>query len=375
MCDEEMNECNFDDSAIPEPIYLDYDDFHGYLPALLNSSATRKKTMDTLFLSLRNRVYRCKEFPKGIFVNEFGELCPDDVKSGIYYCTEVPNSSPDVTADDEAVDNDPDIDNDNDLNVDEADEYWKQEEMRVSLKKTTKRKRDPVSESDEEYNEKDVDYEESEDGSEYSEDDDEDDEDDYDDEEYCPKDNKDTNEPTTKTLSTAEKKCLYLAELEVAAVETHRIHDNQIKKDKQYLIIKKLLKKIEIWCDEWSLIRNDLWKRMKSEKKGPKPHNPTIRMSYDSFLTVKTPGCDFEFRKPYSTKIITAKLDCDKSNIICECGESFSATSLLYTHISNHFKVTTPSPKKNRIVRHCVGNMSSSSGSYALFDDEDEECF
>jgi hypothetical protein len=56
------------------------------LPLLFNSSSRRKKTIDNYIapISLRNNVYMCKEFPQGVFINKYGEVCPEDPRSNVY---------------------------------------------------------------------------------------------------------------------------------------------------------------------------------------------------------------------------------------------------------------------------------------------------
>ena len=54
------------------------------LPILLNSTSRRVKTLETYIAprNLRGTVYHCVEFPDGVFINEYGEVCPDHELTG-----------------------------------------------------------------------------------------------------------------------------------------------------------------------------------------------------------------------------------------------------------------------------------------------------
>lgn len=54
------------------------------LPRLFNSSSRRKKTLDNFIAPphLHDRIYRCREFPRGVYINRHGEVLPDDSRSG-----------------------------------------------------------------------------------------------------------------------------------------------------------------------------------------------------------------------------------------------------------------------------------------------------
>ncbi len=70
-------------------IWLTYEEFHSnHLPILLNSTSTRKKTLENYIApeNIRNTTYRSKDFPAGIWITPFGKLDPNDPRSGIYKC-------------------------------------------------------------------------------------------------------------------------------------------------------------------------------------------------------------------------------------------------------------------------------------------------
>lgn len=53
------------------------------LPILFNSSSRRKKTIDNYVapMNMRNKVVRCKEYPFGVYINRYGEVCPNDKRT------------------------------------------------------------------------------------------------------------------------------------------------------------------------------------------------------------------------------------------------------------------------------------------------------
>lgn len=65
-------------------IWLDADEYHVELPQLFNSSRRRKKDISNVYPHLAAQVYRCKEFPEGVYISEEGEVLPDDPRSGLY---------------------------------------------------------------------------------------------------------------------------------------------------------------------------------------------------------------------------------------------------------------------------------------------------
>jgi hypothetical protein len=72
-----------------DTIWLNYHEFHSdNLPILLNSTSTRKKTIDNYVApeNIRNTTYRSKDFPAGIWITSSGKLDVNDPRSGIYKC-------------------------------------------------------------------------------------------------------------------------------------------------------------------------------------------------------------------------------------------------------------------------------------------------
>lgn len=64
--------------------YLSSQEFYVELPVLFNSTRRRKKDKYSLYPQLANKIYRCKEYPHGIYINSYGELREDDPRTGMY---------------------------------------------------------------------------------------------------------------------------------------------------------------------------------------------------------------------------------------------------------------------------------------------------
>jgi hypothetical protein len=75
-------------NAKPATIWLSEKEYWGPLPLILNSSATRKKTIDNYIapLSLRNSTQRGSDYRGGVWITNSGKLDPEDERSGIYKC-------------------------------------------------------------------------------------------------------------------------------------------------------------------------------------------------------------------------------------------------------------------------------------------------
>jgi len=87
------------------------------LPSLLNSSRRRRKTLDSLFPHLANTVYHCKEFPDGVYINAYGQICPNGPDSD-----EETGPESDDDDDDDAEEDDDDDDEEEDDEETESEE-------------------------------------------------------------------------------------------------------------------------------------------------------------------------------------------------------------------------------------------------------------
>ena len=77
------------------------------LPCLLNGTKRRKPTLESYVApaNMRDTVYRCREFPKGIYIDRFGKAQPNDKRTGIFV-----ENEHDDDEDDEEDDEDEDED-------------------------------------------------------------------------------------------------------------------------------------------------------------------------------------------------------------------------------------------------------------------------
>lgn len=369
----------------PQTIWLTEDEFNvDNLTKLFNCSARRKKDKDSLFTHLSSRVHRCQEYPHGIYINQFGELCPDDKRSGIYQP---------ITSDMQPETSE-ESDQDNDNCRDSADEMWEAEEKKLRARKTgSKRKRIEESEDDdykqssadeaeeeveeveeededdddefvemiEEEEEEDADWQpskkrakknhirENSDAEDASVDDDrsvdsvgEEEEEEEDDDEVEKKVENEVNDKVDNKVESHDQpksRVNLIDDLKSSAELLNHFHDVENQKRKERLKTSKLINYLETFTEEWSEVR----KMQHVARADKKTQNMTIKMSYDCNLLSKTPNCHFEFRKPKSgRKYIKAELDCDKINVVCQCGcADFKNTEAIYHHIATHFEPVT----------------------------------
>ena len=74
-----------------EKIWLSPREYNCVLPRLFNSTRRRKRDISNFVApdEMRNTVVRSIEFPNGVFINAYGEVKPDDPRSGVYQCKDV----------------------------------------------------------------------------------------------------------------------------------------------------------------------------------------------------------------------------------------------------------------------------------------------
>ncbi len=320
-------------------VWLSAEDFcEEDLPWLLNSTARRKKTLDSLFPHLRGQIYRCKEFPHGVYINDFGEVCPDHPNSGIYQC--FPAEADEV----EAAENMETEDEDNDNQFDTDDEYWKEEEDKVLAKK---RKRS--SDSDEDT----ASAEEEEDEESITEDTDDDWQPERkkkqkrlqvlsDDEEGEVKAVTSSSESDAESESDSSGSSVKEEEEDVLNQETmadmDRLHAIQLENRQQRVKTQKLIAFLEVLIEDWTTIRKAEEKKKRAELPLTKKKT-SIQLGYESALQSSEPTCTFSFRKPGSAREIKGSLNCKDIAIKCECGQEpeYTTAEGLYEHVSTHF--------------------------------------
>lgn len=178
--DDDDEEEAVDEEGEPDYIWLSPAEFNDpNLPYLLGAPANpkstrthsrRQKSAESLFPHLSDTLYRCKEYPHGIYVNSFGQLCPDDKRSGLYQIDE--RAAENDKADDaleraedavaaqeaglEEEDDDDDDDEEEDKDNDDAppdarDVTWVDAENKIRAKKGLKRKKVVPDEDEDDY--------------------------------------------------------------------------------------------------------------------------------------------------------------------------------------------------------------------------------
>lgn len=165
-----------DEDGEPDYIWLSPAEFNDpnlpYLlgaPANPNSTRThsrRQKSADSLFPHLSDTLYRCKEYPHGVFINSYGQLCPDDKRSGLYQIDEraaekdqaddeLAQAEDAVEAEEEEDDEEDDVedeDKDNDdAPPDARDVTWVKAENAIRAKKGLKRKKVVPDDDEDDY--------------------------------------------------------------------------------------------------------------------------------------------------------------------------------------------------------------------------------
>jgi len=375
--DEDVIEISDGEEGDYETIWLKPKEYNTRLPDLLNCSSRRKKTMDSLFPHLANRIYRCTEFPQGIYINEHGELCPNDKRSGIY------KKMTDEMLQENSSENDDDEEDEDEDSEEESSESEADEGKRsVAKKRTASSRRDDEAEEDEDYLPEEDDEDEIETESDLSEevdeilnhkrekhwadkedqvkhvkkkrrvqkdedddDADEEDEDEYEEEEEEEEEVKE-DEKVGENLTKEQKLELYLEDLKSSAENYNRLHEAEEKKRPERIRIQKAINFLESFTESWNDIRKKVQKAQKLQKASNNSNNRSpgktgIQMSYDSHLFAEDSGCDFLFKKKGTTHVATATLNCDDCTIRCECLQSFSVVEPLYHHIASHFDNST----------------------------------
>lgn len=315
---EEIEIDENEDGVSYDPIWLDQEEWAVEdLPFLLTGSSRRKKTMDSLFPHLSNKLYRCREFPGGIYINQYGELCPNDPRSGLYRLRPPPQDGEvPAAAGEEEVEDDEDSDNDN--RPDPDDEYWQQQEQKLQgSRKRRRSEQEDGSESDDDYV---PENEESEDElktvEEEEDDDDGEEEEDYpSDPEHEEGDEEDHDDEDFKT----------------AADDVGHISSMQTQWRHERVRSQKLLQLLETYLERWKEIR---------KHKGRHDKNDLISIACEPRFHCSQPSCEFTFKKKGRQTEITGDLNCATHEVQCECGLSATRDmSVLYEHIQSHFVV------------------------------------
>lgn len=304
----------------PDIIWLTPSEYDSSLPALFNSSSRRTKDINSLFSHLSDRIYRCKEFPGGIYINEDGQLCPDDERSGIYKRLDIKKvckSTPD----------DPVVPSSHSRKYDEEDG---DEDDEGEDEDTSSDEEDDEDDNDEDTSVKRV------------RGDDDDDEDYVEEEESTDEESSDsdsaseTEKPKEKNVETNEKPDL-LEHLKKGTEDQSFLHDLERNRRLQRINKQQLLRLIEKWDEQWTMLRKQAFRRQVAQP-NKRRRNESIEMSYEpNIMLAEIPTCEFEFKKP-TRGTIKAGMNCDLKEIVCQCEESFKDLKKLYTHLeTRHF--------------------------------------
>jgi len=142
-----------DDSGYGHIVWLEEDDDNDALPPLMNSSKKRQRNMENFRAHPRmyGNTHRCKEFPHGVYIDEYGEIQPDHPRSNIFWKRSEwialhPEHASELNVEDtgseEEFDSDHDVCEDDPARSsdDEDEQYWKAEEEKIRAQKKEKKK-------------------------------------------------------------------------------------------------------------------------------------------------------------------------------------------------------------------------------------------
>lgn len=159
--DEELEEVSYNKSQFA-PIYLTDHEWFIDLPILFNSSSRRKKDASNFIAPerIRDSTYRCKEYPGGVYIDQFGKVCEDDPRTGIFrrfktapieqleeHLEHIDDDDDDDEAyddennEEEEEDDDEEWNSDDESDENEADEYEDEEDEYVPAPKNNNKKR------------------------------------------------------------------------------------------------------------------------------------------------------------------------------------------------------------------------------------------
>jgi len=266
-------------------VYLSSDDDERKLPLLLGGSSRRPKTIQTYVAppNIRDTVYRCQEFPAGVYINKYGEVCPADPRSGIFQKRK---------------------------HVEAEDDVYR--EVRRPAKKGRKNDDD------------DDDWEGSE--SESSSDDSDDQESA---EEKHSEGEVEWQENATRTMMTDEqKKDVFMRDLQSALERTDAMENHLQKSRQQTTNAQKLNDQLGVYEEEWT-------KFSKKKAKG-------IKFRYNPKFVSATPECQLSFAQrvrneqgEWELKVLhEASMNCTTKQLQCKCNASFNSTVTLYDHLA-----------------------------------------
>jgi hypothetical protein len=278
--EDEVEDVIDDSQSVLEIIWLTKAEFKSDLTTLLAGTSRRPKTVSNFVAPeiMRDTVKRCKEFPGGVYINIYGEICPDDPRTGVYRMisqgsveVDPPFVEEDVSGDDESdVYNSESSSEDSEKESDEEDDDdWKEYERPVKKQKTSPGNLE-ISEE--------------------------------------------------VPLTDEEKKSLFFTELQQASqdVESHYSSYSNSRKKNTYRL--KLLHHTQALIEEWNVFR-------KKKKTSP------FEMSYDSGVWCEEPFFEFSFKKKNVKDYVKASIDCDKMIVRCQCSTTSNTMKTFLEHL------------------------------------------
>jgi hypothetical protein len=279
--DEDAETVIDDSQNVLEIIWLTKKEFKSDLTTLLAGTSRRPKTISNFVAPeiMRDTVKRCKEFPGGVYINIYGEICPDDPRTGVYRMIaqgstegDHPFVSEDVSGDDESdiYSSESSSDEDGETESEEEDDDdWKEYERPSKKQKTSLG------------------------GLEISE---------------------------VVPLTDEEKKSLFFTELQQASqdVESHYSSYSNSRKKNTYRL--KLLHHTQTLIEEWNVFR-------KKKKTTP------FEMTYDSGVWCEEPYFEFSFKKKNVKDYVKASIDCDKMIVRCQCSTTSNTMKTFLEHL------------------------------------------
>lgn len=262
-----------------DAVYLSSSDDED-LPPLFGGSSSRKKTIETYVAPdrLRDRIYRCREYPRGVYIDRYGTVCPDDPRSGRYHKR--------------ARDDD----------VDEDDAFHE----------VSRRRKKPDDETDEEwYGESDTS-----DSEEY----------DHEDQPSPAKKKKraeledDWKDERDTDLTDSQKKQRFMHELHSALDRTREVEDQMQRSRKQVLNSQKLNDQLGVYVEEWETFA-------KRDARG-------VSLTYECKFVTDDPSCLLKWNtKRSDPPMYQAHMNCATKLLECPCHKTFHSIKNLYLHL------------------------------------------
>jgi hypothetical protein len=276
-------------------IYLSSDE-DDELPLLLGGSSSRRKTIETYVAPahLRDTIYRCREYPRGVYINRYGEVCPNDARSGRYQKRPRDEDEEDVVDEEDVFH---EVSRRSNALEDEDDEWIAGSESSGSEATSSEASHSEVEEHE-----------------------------DVDDEPAAKRSKLEPND-LGEPLTDEQKRTMFMQELHSALERTHAMEAHSQRSRKTVTTAQKLNDQLGLYVEEWDTFA-------KREAKG-------IQFAYDSKFVVDEPSCDLRFvsksanaRGEKVQKVLyCASMNCNNMMLECPCHTMFTSVKSLYLHL------------------------------------------